>query len=243
MIEPLAWDSRTFGYSVGRMRYSKCPNREESLQLAKEGMVGQYRLVYCVWPGKDGIAADGFAFSFAGTLCDWVADLNQDASVRTRVEGVSQCREMNDHLLHLALESGWRSRFRMDPGFRHGEFETLYRLWLEKALRSTGGGGCFVVGSADTPAGFLTLETSGNSTAWKIGLLAVDENSRRQGVARNLLAFAKAWSWERKCRHLEVRTQWDNLPAMSLYEANGFSLMSTESVAHLWLPSGTDFPA
>lgn len=233
-IQHLPWDTGTFGYRVGRARFPGLPPAGAVRGVAEEALRGRYRLVYCVWPGG---AGDGGVegLPFVSTQADFSLPLSGPAPGAAPTAAVSPCREPTDALLRLAFESGTLSRYRLDPAFRNGEFETLYRLWLAKGIQASPGG-CFVAGSPERPDGFLTLEPSGDPGLLKIGLLAVDSRMRRRGVGRNLLAFAKDWAVGRGYRRIDVRTQECNAAAKALYSAAGFAPAGSESVGHLWLP-------
>lgn len=232
-IQFLPWDSGTFGYRVGRARFSAPPPPDAIRSLREEALLGRFRLVYCVWPGPSGAGVDGL--SFVSVHGDFSFPLSENGSAPAPAIAISPCTELDDSLLQLAFESGLHSRFRQDSGFRRGEFETLYRLWLEKDIRAEQGG-CFVAGSPGRPDGLLTLGPSGDSGILQIGLLAVDARVRRRGVAGNLLAFAKKRAAEQGFRQIAVRTQDGNAAAKALYLSAGFSLVGMETVGHLWLP-------
>jgi predicted GNAT family acetyltransferase len=87
--------------------------------------------------------------------------------------------------------------------------------------------------------GFITVKRKTDSLV-NIGLLAVDSNFRRRGIARKLLARATLWANEvlnyEKTGILQVVTQGANKTACSCYESYGFLPVSVQDVYHVWLP-------
>lgn len=52
--------------------------------------------------------------------------------------------------------------------------------------------------------------------------LVVDQNSRGRGIATQLLDACKAWTIDRQLAYLELNVLSNNLPALKLYEQQGF---------------------
>ena len=235
-IEPLPWDSSVFGYSVGRIFWQHLPSSELLDALDKEGRRWGYRLIYCFWPSPPPeTSQESKRFSYLGGHQCYVMRRKDLPNQSENLHGICVCHNHTIALQRLALESGRFSRFALDPMFCHGEFQAVYRRWLENAFDGQRGGACCIAGSDNDPDGFLTLEPSSDRSSIEIGLLAVHERSRRTGIGTRLLNFARKWSFEVGVQALTVKTQWNNDAGKAFYVNNGFEAVSTHSVAHFWV--------
>lgn len=137
---------------------------------------------------------------------------------------------LNNALLHLAYESGWKSRFKLDPRFAP-DFERLYSEWIAKALEDKSGK-VFGVIIDNVLAGMVTCSVSKN--IGKIGLISVDERFRKQGIGRLLMRAAEAYYRERDADECEVVTQSENKGACQLYMHIGYTQKSVQKIWHIW---------
>lgn len=133
-------------------------------------------------------------------------------------------------LLRLAYASGHLSRFYLDPWFRP-HFQRLYREWVRKALQEAGAK-VFAFMAADVMTGMVT--TSVSEGVGKIGLIAVDERYRGQGVGRRLLNQCEAFYLLNNVGVCKVVTQKNNLSACRLYEKQGYQVEEDVEVWHVW---------
>ncbi len=60
--------------------------------------------------------------------------------------------------------------------------------------------------------------------------LDVTPNYRRKGIGTLLLQTAREWAKDQGCRGLYLETQDTNVPAMRLYEKNGFTLCGIDTM-------------
>lgn len=74
--------------------------------------------------------------------------------------------------------------------------------------------------------GFVQLypiySSLGMQRAWLLNDLFVTEKSRKQGIAKSLLAAAKNLGLETNARYLMLQTAYNNFNAQALYKGNGW---------------------
>lgn len=89
----------------------------------------------------------------------------------------------------------------------------------------------------DKQVGFVTLAVK--EGIGDIGLLAVNENFRGQGIGSILLKYAENYFSKEHARGAKVVTQLDNVPACRLYEKMGYTIIKKESIFHCYLKDDT----
>jgi GNAT superfamily N-acetyltransferase len=173
-----------------------------------------------------------FLFSTAGSVAgvDREADLSKldPASARD-----------SDELIAMASGSFRHSRFYFDRGFRRSACDAMYRKWIERSL--TGEMADRVIVARDTagsPSGFVTLcmdsDCGDHLDSGRIGLLAVDSESRGKGLGRALAMRGIEWLAEKGCGAVRVATQARNVAAMRAYTGMGFAVDSVRVWYHKW---------
>jgi len=135
-------------------------------------------------------------------------------------------------LRELAAASHTNSRFWKDPGFARERCAELYAIWIERDLR--GLSQVFVPGPVGAPLGYVTASAPGGKAV--VGLLAVAQSARRQGLGRRLMM--RAFDHLRAAGHRRVGyiTQGPDNVALKLYESLGSQVERLEIWHHLWFP-------
>ncbi len=237
-IRRLEWDSRFFGYPVAVASCDPARNPHDLPSMLREARDANIRLLYLFTPPlhadlrstlrQAGAKDLGRKIEYAKTL--------RHAPPADATSGIFLCRVNSDRLEHLALESGIHSRFRLDNQFQNREFERLYREWLARSLRGDNGWRAYVGGSVAAPRGLITVEPGDPA---RIGLMAVADDCRGQGMGRKLLAAAEGSCFHAPSIDLHIATQSGNPEARRLYQACGFKKISEIECFHIWLPSTT----
>lgn len=152
-----------------------------------------------------------------------------DASIEPNIELFSG---RPNELYDLAIQAGIDSRYRLDPNFKSGDFERLYRTWIDNSLNGGIADYVVVYNKSNLKAGFVTLQNKGDYMS--IGLIATDKSCRRLGVGTSLLNAAKRYAF---IEHLplKVATQAHNQSACFFYEKNGFIQQTQSLIYHIWL--------
>ena len=187
-LVPLAWDAQHFGFPVARVE-GDAGAPDDLARLLAQARADRVRLVY--WNGAPGAAPPaGVLDRFAGALVDRKLTLTRalDGEHFPPAEG-APIREWPkgpapDALVRLALASGARSRFRVDPRCPPELFTTLYAQWIQRSTSGEIADAVLVAhdpGRAEPPLGLITVAVKAG--VGHIGLLAVDERARGAGWA------------------------------------------------------------
>lgn len=170
---------------------------------------------------------------------------NKNVKVRKHVLGTDN-NTPSKAIRDLAVASGVYSRFKVDKKVPEGCFEFMFEAWIKNSLNRSIADEIFIAYDAETDieVGFVTVKRRGTNV--NIGLLAVDANHRRKGIAFTLLSRAALWALEEMgtfgAATINVVTQGENVPAMQCYESFGFKVKTTQDVYHVWLPDNLSGP-
>ncbi len=250
-VEPREWDSRTFGFAIGRL--VRRPEAEpDPLCLVWEGALvaarlDGMRLVYgeaAPHIAPDPALLTGFggalvaeAVLYAGDVAHLARGGKSANGLVTRnepcIEELAPNVSCEGDLHRLSLAAGAHSRFSVDPRFPRDGFETLYRTWIERSVRHEIADKVFVWRNELGIGGLVTAEI--RSGTGRIGLLAVDASLRGRGVGGGLVRAAARWMAEEGATRCEVATQRGNTLACEFYERVGFGMASMRATYHFWL--------
>lgn len=131
----------------------------------------------------------------------------------------------------LAGSAHTNSRFWRDGGFARERCAELYSIWIERDVR--GQSTVYVAGPAGAPLGYVTVALE--PAAATMGLLAVAENARGQGLGRRLTLRAFEFARAAGRKRVELVTQGPDNVALKLYASCGFQVERIEIWHHLWL--------
>ena len=233
-IETLDWDSRFFGYSVGKIEISHLT--PEKLRALLANLKDNFKLVYWFVDPKDK-TANTAAKENGGLLVDQKTTYLIKIPPKGRRKKDFRVKSYlgkppNKRLRLLALEAGIYSRYRVDPNCVSGEFEKLYAEWVRKSLNGEIAKDVLVYVEKGKEVGFITLgEKAGHCN---IGLIAVSTEMRGKGIGKKLVnaGFEKGRKWGYKA--INVVTQKANKGACNFYEKLGFKIDSVVNVYHFW---------
>jgi dTDP-4-amino-4,6-dideoxy-D-galactose acyltransferase len=243
MLTPMPWDSRYFGFPVARIAASDLEDAalREVLRAAQASSV---RLVY--WPKAPGRpVAPEILKEFEGALVDRKATFAMDlAAARPGFTDAELSPfEVVEHpraaagarLLELGVRAGEYSRFQTDPRIPAEKFRGLYEIWMDRSTRGELAGAVFTAVPREGPAepvGVITASESGG--VGQIGLVAVSEGVRGQGIGTRLVKRANEWMRKVGAGRAEVVTQVANRAACRLYEGCGYRLHDVQEYYHFW---------
>lgn len=238
-VERLAWDSRTFGFEIGRLTGDPVAISESTWATAlEEARLAGMQLVYGECRPNLPLG-DEFLAAFGGTRVAvavvYGGDLS-DLAVRPSqvvIRGLAPDAPCDADLIRLSLAAGAHSRFRVDPQFPRAGFETLFRQWIERSVRREIAGVVFVAIVEGLTAGLVTADVRGG--VGRIGLIAVDSAMQGRGVGRGLMLAATRWMADNGATRLEVGTQQENTQACAFYESLGLRAISVRATYHFWL--------
>jgi len=229
----LPWDSDFFGFRIGRYAKQKLTPQEASRAAQQARALGLSCVYVFLDPGDPGsrLTAQQFGLSLidARVVLGRRVEAEQgQGSVGVHVASA----EDRLPLRRMGREMASSSRFWQDRRFPRRLVRKMYAQWVEKSLcanketvvMARDGGGL---------VGFVSLSVNGKSG--QIILFHVHPSCQGQGVGRQLMNEALAWSAAQGVRELEVATQVSNPSALAFYEAMKFRTKETFLIYHWWL--------
>jgi dTDP-4-amino-4,6-dideoxy-D-galactose acyltransferase len=240
-LEPLPWDSQHFGFHVARIKEPGLGEHElrQALFFARRT---KNRLVY--WAANPRIEVpQSILGEFHGLLVDRkvtfrktlpTSEPDSDSWMSCRIAEHPKSEPSFD-VVRLAVSAGAYSRFRLDPRVHEESFRRLYETWILRSVLGELADAVLVAGrgsNLDDPVGLITVSLIGEQGS--IGLIAVDESARGQGVGSQMIHAAHRWLLGRGARNVEVVTQLDNHKACRLYEKCGYTHAELQHVYHFW---------
>jgi dTDP-4-amino-4,6-dideoxy-D-galactose acyltransferase len=221
---------------------------DETLHAAlREARTGGLRLVYFS-TSEERHMASALLCEFAGQRVDTKVTFVTDLPTSFAGKGIDQPKSVwsplsvteyppspaSDKLVALSIAAGVHSRFNVDRRIPKDKYEQLYATWIRRsALREIADVVLTAAGPETGVIGMITIGVSG--TAGCIGLIAVDERWRGQGVGVRLICSAHDWMTARELTSASVVTQRDNQSACRLYRRCGYRLAQVRSVYHFWV--------
>lgn len=236
-VSLLEWDSRHFGFLVGRLRWAEGVRglHEALLDARARGfrllfVESQYSLLGL--PILDEIAEDVFELSRQELGKELKAGGIPEPSPTVRLLSpdsydLSRVRE-------LGIIAGKFSRFFRDLRIPRDKAESLFAQWAEAGVRGSLAECAFgSFDETDRMAGLILLAYE--KDAVRIALLSVLPSDQRRGHGSALLREAERWAARRKRHRIVVATQSDNFVALRLYSRSGYSTTKTSVISHVWL--------
>ena len=141
---------------------------------------------------------------------------------------------VTDKMLDIAIQTSEYSRFRVDANFKNEEFKKLYYQWIKNAVEHQENGKLFVYQEKKTLKGLIYLKEI-NDNIGSISLIGVDEGYRGEQIGTKLISHANFYFSNLGKKEVQVVTQKANVLACNFYTKNGFQIIDTVNVYHLWL--------
>jgi dTDP-4-amino-4,6-dideoxy-D-galactose acyltransferase len=243
MIRRLEWDCHHFGLSVAQILGDEWDDAALGDALA-DARHERYQLVY--WAtSSDRPISKALLVEFRGSQVDQKATFVRrtmpevDSSVAPPppklAVGPYAGTNASKSLVQLAIAAGVYSRFGVDSRIPPDKFEELYRVWIERSVRREIADDVLVVtngAGVGSLAGMVTVKVT--EGVGNIGLIAVSEEYRGQGIGSLLVQAAHHWMYQRDASEMNVITQRANAPACRLYERTGYTLASVQYYYHFW---------
>lgn len=223
IIEKVIWDSVFFGYPIGKITIKNRDNFELN-------DFNNFDLIY--------IFSENKLKNLTNYLVDEKVILNLHLTKDYNLVSDNSIYEFKDfskfpQLLDLAFQSGVYSRFKKDENFVNNEFERLYIKWITNSVVDKKSLVVFIYELDNKILGFVTVDKKSDTHA-SIGLIAVELNSRGQGIGVKLLDQAKNYLLKNGFQKLSLITQGDNIPALKLYQKAGFYIEESSFTYHIW---------
>lgn len=218
-IEFLEWDSNFFSMKIGMFFVNKNIN---ILNVIKD-----FDLIY-LYSDKDNLA-----FPLVDKKVTF--EIENLHNIVTQKDNNIHFYNKNDNyseILNLSYQCGEYSRFKTDKNFKNGEYEKLYKEWIDKSISKEIAKEILVYKIYNKIAGFATIGVKNN--VLEIGLVGVDKNYRGIGLGIALIDATILRAKNLGYSSLQVVTQLDNLPAVNLYYKAGFKIKDIKYIYHIW---------
>lgn len=132
----------------------------------------------------------------------------------------------------LAIDSGKLSRFRRDHRLGAMKCEELYKKWIYNITSSNDD--VIVIKNENELIGFVSVNYSHEKKIATIGLVAIKEEYRGQGLGKVMMNAILDRCLNQGMEKVDVATQQINVGAVKLYERVGFTDFKTTYIYHLW---------
>jgi len=224
----LEWDTQFFGVRIARLELEACSTGQwrAALDFCRE------QRIQCLYV----LASNDIDMQFAIDAGAKRTDLRVTLELGRRAAPAPSTRIRLaiaadiPALRTIAARSHTDSRFYADGGFARERCDELYATWIEKSVRGWADA-VFTSGPVGTPLGYLSYHVREDHA--EIGLVAVAEEARGQGLGRELVEAAQLRAMPQGLP-LQVVTQGRNEAATTLYEKCGFERLRVQSWFHLW---------
>lgn len=226
-IDFLQWDTDFFNLKTGAIYLDEAAsNPADIIEKAKQG---GYQLVYVFSKEPQ------LEYALAGlNLVDTKVFFSKEvAETEAPIQLTKHEGEASPELTELALQSGWKSRFNVDPKLNM-RYKDLYALWLTRSLSGEFADAVFTYNIGDETVGLVSARLEEENLA-KVGLFAIADTHRGKGLGKKMLAALESWYYKQGAKTSEIATQLDNEVACKLYKSSGYRVVNTSYVYHLHL--------
>ncbi len=233
LVQRLGWDSDFFGFPIARLRDEE--PEIEAIDRAdhfceSNGICCLYALVSAAKPFTiQRLCSAGYRWvDIRLTLRADISKRCEPLEVRARLATPDDIPALRG----IAAVSHRDGRFYADPCFPRERCDAFYAQWIENSVLGFEDA-VLIVDDADGPVGYVTCKLR-DAGRGQIGLFAVAERARGQGIGRALLESAEAWFSGRDCTCVDVVTQGANVAAQRIYQRNGFITQDVQIWLHKW---------
>lgn len=234
-FEIAEWDSEFFGFKVAKINHFD--SIEEFDFIRKELKSNQVELAYVFSEPNSNIdtilktsnvflADEKVTFS---RKIDEIINNVDDSFIEDYQDAI-----VTDKMLDIAIQTSEYSRFRVDVNFKNEEFKKLYYQWIKNAVENQGKGKLFIYQEGIVLKGLIYLKEI-NDNIGAISLIGVDQGYRGEQIGTKLIDQAVAYFNKLGKKEVQVVTQNANVLACNFYTKNGFHIIDTVNVYHLWL--------
>lgn len=244
-IFPVEWDTKFFGFPIGRINLTPGFSQEQLAETLKAGK-RDFRLIYVFLKdrGPDeipGLEAPCVCFDRKRVYEKVLEKSAPELDPRLRLYTESACTK---RLEALAVISGYHSRFFKDPKIQPF-YEQLFLTWINNSVLGGTADAIWIwKGDDGKPSGLATVRVVRNSDPdsgkitkeARIGMIAVEEKYRGRGAATNLLKACEYWSISLDLSKTSMLAPADIPEYCRICEKAGYSPGTEVSVYHYWTP-------
>jgi dTDP-4-amino-4,6-dideoxy-D-galactose acyltransferase len=238
--EVLDWDTKFFGFRVGRVQRETITHErvEEIDAWCRHNKID---LLYFLASSDDAVTAriaeyNGFRLvdvrmTFAVKIFGPTFAFNTSPYCPAKVR--QALAEDVNVLGGIARESHKQSRFFFDENIPLHLSKSLYETWIKESCEGYADA-VLVAELNNKPVGYISCHLYEEHGIGSIGLIGVNKPERGMGVGPKLLKSALDWFAERGISEVTVVTQGRNRAAQRLYQRFGFLTKEVQLWYHKW---------
>ena len=228
----LDWDSTFFGKRLARIDAG--PLTVETLgEILQAGEDARIDSVSFLADPSDAVtlrALERHAFE----LMDVRLELETPVEPRVVTSVIRPAREDDlGALIDIARTSHRNTRFHTDTRFGTARADELYAVWIERSVRGELADDVFIAEASSRVVGYMTLSGRPDDAA-QIGLIAVHDMHRGQGIGTQFIAAAHEWCVDSGRSVLQVVTPGRSTESLRFYERMGFLTRRIGFWYHRW---------
>ncbi|MCY4537076.1 MAG: GNAT family N-acetyltransferase [Chloroflexi bacterium] len=238
LVRFLSWDTDHFGHRMGRAKIHRLD--EESYQLLKDSCKkADLDCLYFLADAGDQatiLELQRHGFIFVDIRITFERKVPDSSPPRSDGNAITRSSIVGDldALAAIARDSFRSTRFFADPFLNNEKAATMYQIWLRKSLNTDYADRVVVAEVNHESVGFVTCHLDRQSSAGKIGLVALSQSAQGKGLSQTMVLHALEWFRGQGMKRVSVVTQGHNIAAQRLYQRCGFVTRSTELWYHKW---------
>jgi dTDP-4-amino-4,6-dideoxy-D-galactose acyltransferase len=181
-------------------------------------------------PSIDSLRMNDFSFSGLKIYLEkYLENFNEPLHAEKPPLEIASERDIEEmkSIFHGVFSS---SRYYSYPCLSPKKVNELYNTWIKKSVSGAFDDVCLLMRQENKIAGVCTVKLFPHKA--RIGLFAVNPLFQGKGIGSSLLSGVSNWLRSRSIPTLAIATQGKNIPALRLYEANGFRTTSLEMCFH-----------
>lgn len=245
-VKYLDWDSKFFGFPIGRIHALGCTEMllMKSLAYAEKEKI-QFIELFCDASDSQSIqASEDLAFHLADVRFTFTKKLKEDLqNVKddNTPSGLTFKKAGSNDINDLKIAGRGlfaNSRYYNYPYFDKGKVDLMFQTWIEKAVRGEWDDELYYLADKSGILAFNSFRKQGSATS--IGLFGVNEAHQGKGLGSLLLNKVSQLIYNRRVTEVNVVTQGRNANAVHLYQKNRFILSKITLCYYKWLEFNED---
>ncbi len=237
-IHMLGWDSRFFGFPIGRIYADNLTVEQLRRVLEHPGKVKpQFVELFCDISDYESIfSCEILGFHLADIRILFKKNPQVSAAKGSFTEGLCFKKADNvdiDQLKKISKGLFENSRYYRYRKFDRKRIDLLFQTWIEKAVLGEFDDECYCIFDDTEILAFCSLKYNGNAAS--IGLFGVNPGHKKRGLGNMLLSYVFHLLFNRGITGVTCITQGRNSGALRLYQENGFTAAEITLSYYRWL--------
>jgi len=224
MINYLLWDSSFFDIPIYELKDEDIvkANLDKEIHSLSSGSLIQYKANIESLKLIEKLISHDFSVEDSGVTYEKTVDNKILKFSDFRLE---LAKEQDIKVIQKILQDAFPNTRFKDYYFGVNSANKIYKHWASAAIKGVHDDCCLIKKNKDELIiGFATVKKVDNYI--KIGLIAVDNNYKRKGIAKELMKLVEVYAVQNNVDRIMVTTQCNNNAAKSLYRSMGYGTFS-----------------